>query len=284
MFSKIPISILKQVTLLKSPQSPHNVYLIGTNHISKSSADNVRELIVAVKPDVVFFELCHDREHFLQPSAWEVADPIPALEKLQGVWSGKINAFSQLGAQSQDNASIRQGTSVGNEFSAGFEAAVSCGAKICLGDRDQDITQRRLWNGLTTYEKFSHTLQQRFPSLSGPVTSRSDDAYENCEENGILDAMLDIGHEFPWIIECTIFERDLYMLYMLKGLLKSLDQTKEGNVVAIVGKAHIPGIVQRWDNETKYPGSELNMKGMEDILRVPSNKDNQDHISVRDLR
>ena len=99
-----------------------------------------------------------------------------------------------------------------------------------------------------------------------------------------MDAMLDIGQEFPWIIESTIFERDLYMLYMFTRIMKGLDKTKEGNIVAVVGKAHIPGIVQRWDNEIKFPGSELNMKGMEDILRVPGDKSAPDYISVRDLR
>ena len=141
---KIPISILKQVTTLKSPQSSHNLYLIGTNHTSKSSADNVRELIETVKPDVVFFELCRQRQSFLQPSEVDETDQIPAYEKLKYVWSGKVNAFSYLCGQSQHNQAVHQDSSVGAEFEAGFEAARLCGSKIVLGDRDQGITMQRL--------------------------------------------------------------------------------------------------------------------------------------------
>ena len=281
---KIPVSILKQATLLKSPHSPHNLYLIGTNHTSKTSADSVRELIDTVKPEVVIFELCRRRESLLQPSEIVKVFPTPAYQKAKDIWTGEMNPFVYLCGQYQHDESARQGSTGGAEFEAGFKAARLCGAHIVLGDRDQGITMQRLWNGLTPYEKLRHTFQQRFPSFQRFSSSGRDVAYENCEENSVTDAMLDIGQEFPWIIESMIFERDLYMLYVFTTIMKGLDNTKEGNMVAVVGKAHIASLVQRWENEIKFPGSELNMKGMEDIVRVPGDKSHPDYISVRDLR
>ena len=37
------------------------VYILGASHVSRASCDRVRELIAAVRPDVVLAELCKDR-------------------------------------------------------------------------------------------------------------------------------------------------------------------------------------------------------------------------------
>ncbi len=37
------------------------VYILGASHVSRASCDRVRELIAAVRPDVVLVELCKDR-------------------------------------------------------------------------------------------------------------------------------------------------------------------------------------------------------------------------------
>lgn len=37
------------------------VYILGASHVSRASCDCVRELIEAVRPDVVLVELCKDR-------------------------------------------------------------------------------------------------------------------------------------------------------------------------------------------------------------------------------
>ena len=49
------------VTLLRSGTSSNEVYLVGTAHISESSADEVRDLVRLVKPNTVFVELCAGR-------------------------------------------------------------------------------------------------------------------------------------------------------------------------------------------------------------------------------
>jgi hypothetical protein len=47
-------------------------YLIGTAHTSQTSADDVRTLILAVKPDVVMVELCRSRQSMLTMVAQKV--------------------------------------------------------------------------------------------------------------------------------------------------------------------------------------------------------------------
>lgn len=41
------------------------VYVLGVSHVSRKSCEEVRELIQAVKPDVVVLELCKDRLRLL---------------------------------------------------------------------------------------------------------------------------------------------------------------------------------------------------------------------------
>ncbi len=37
------------------------MYILGASHVSRVSCNRVRELIAAVRPDVVLVELCKDR-------------------------------------------------------------------------------------------------------------------------------------------------------------------------------------------------------------------------------
>ena len=45
------------------------VYLMGTMHVSKKSADDVGELIRMIRPDTVFVELCEQRAQKLLADA-----------------------------------------------------------------------------------------------------------------------------------------------------------------------------------------------------------------------
>ena len=46
---------------LRNLRNGDEVYLIGTAHISRKSADEVRSVIRSVRPDTVFLELCDTR-------------------------------------------------------------------------------------------------------------------------------------------------------------------------------------------------------------------------------
>ena len=51
------------------------VYVLGVSHVSRESVDAVRELVQAVRPEVVLLELCKDRLRLLLDPvrAWSVA-------------------------------------------------------------------------------------------------------------------------------------------------------------------------------------------------------------------
>lgn len=61
---EIPDSIRNNVVVLEAPNSKGQaakVYLVGVSHVSKRQAEGVKQLIRAVRPDVIGVELCKDR-------------------------------------------------------------------------------------------------------------------------------------------------------------------------------------------------------------------------------
>jgi len=49
------------MSLLRNLRNGSEIFLVGTAHISKTSAEEVRSVIRSVNPDNVFVELCDDR-------------------------------------------------------------------------------------------------------------------------------------------------------------------------------------------------------------------------------
>ena len=49
------------MSYLRNLRNGDEVYLVGTAHISRKSADEVRNVIRSVRPDTVFLELCDAR-------------------------------------------------------------------------------------------------------------------------------------------------------------------------------------------------------------------------------
>lgn len=54
------------------------IFLVGTAHVSRNSADEVRELIHVVKPSTIMVELCRKRADKLRSSA-QVPSPPPSV-------------------------------------------------------------------------------------------------------------------------------------------------------------------------------------------------------------
>ena len=59
------------MSYLRDLRTGNECFLIGTAHISKKSAEEVREVIRRVKPDTVMLELCEGRAKVLRKAAAE---------------------------------------------------------------------------------------------------------------------------------------------------------------------------------------------------------------------
>ena len=281
-------SVLKQLTILKSQNGRNAVYLIGTDHFSKKSAENVRDLIGIVKPKAVFLELCEERRSFIErsPNDNRVEAETSFFGALDDLRNGRINLFGLFYKTGQRMASLEFGVEGGGEFVAGYHAAKECGASVILGDRNRGVTVQRIWQGLSFFEKATVATALAVPLLMRNSKTAQKKLVENRKETDydILDAILRTGRTSPWYTESLLFERDLYMLHRLSETFRSFDEEDSCDIVAVVGAAHVVGMTERWNMEIKYPGSELSPGKIADVLKIPGRTTDEKYISYKDLR
>ncbi|GMI25395.1 hypothetical protein TeGR_g12772, partial [Tetraparma gracilis] len=140
-----------------------------------------------------------------------------------------------------------EGFSPGAEFSAAADAAREVGATVVLGDRDVDVTLRRLAEAAqrTDFSKVSfEDLDAASASVLGvgdptSVTSAELSAMvERMKERGNTDKLMAaVEAALPELYGALVGERDEYM-----G--RGLDELGAGRAVAVVGVAHLRGIVE----------------------------------------
>jgi pheromone shutdown protein TraB len=277
-----------EVVVLSSIHRFAKVHLIGTAHVSKESTASVRRLIQRVGPKVVFLELCSKRSELLTKSREELLKPIDFRTLTKSLRNGSANLFSIVYSLSLRTVSKELDVLPGEEFREAADAAKACNARVVLGDRDVDITIQRIWNGLTFVDKGKLLGQILLTCLSPPPMNEMKSLVEKMKQRGdeFTEALLEIGEEFPWIVECLISERDMFMVWQLKGIIESMTADSEGDIVAVVGAGHLDGIERIWDQETSNPGSVITKDVMKNILKCPAKHDVaiDESISVPELR
>lgn len=284
---KIPSALQKHVSVLTSPFSPHRVYLIGTAHVSKKSCERVQELIGIVKPKAVFLEICEQRKNLLKEPEQQVVVKKTFKENLADFTQGNTNLFTIFYSILLRKAGNDLESAPGAEFRAGAEAAKLCDATLVLGDRDIRITVQRVWKGMTMLDKSKIVLNlagSLFFRPSSKDKKNMKEVVEDLDEKVVLDMTIGMGERIPWFIEAVLFERDSYMVHSLMKTVDQIEGDEPRDVVAIIGAGHVSGIVEKWNLEMKYPGSQINRQKLVDITRIPGPVTNDSNITMRDLR
>jgi pheromone shutdown protein TraB len=178
-----PVSTLPEtVSMIRDARKPRDIYLLGTAHVSKRSADEARDLIRLVQPSTVFVELCPARAAKLRAGHTEddfmrdirraaqkqlAASPLaglaaasPALTNLGGagplarLLGGGAGSGGSGGPGAKDPFEFlfkrlygmfkAYGVVPGLEFKVAMEEAERIGAEVVCGDRSQTETLDRL--------------------------------------------------------------------------------------------------------------------------------------------
>jgi len=192
------------------------VHLLGTAHVSKQSCDDARTVISTIRPSAVFLELCKQREKMLDPSFdFNIASKLSVRETLAAYRSGTMNGFTLMYTLMTKYHKLEPG----KEFIAAANEANKFNIPIVLGDRFIGITVKRIWQGLTFWQKAK--LVKHFLSSHEDGISIEEDDVNALVNNrqAIMHEMDKLAKVSPWLVECLLHERDLFMVLELEQVL-----------------------------------------------------------------
>ncbi|MGM8213087.1 TraB/GumN family protein [Virgibacillus sp. W0430] len=212
--------------------------LIGTAHVSRSSATQVREVIEAERPDTVCIELDEQRyKSITEGSKWKDMDIFHVIKNKKATLLLMNLAISSF----QKRIAKQFGINPGQEMIQGIDSAKEIDAQLVLADRDIQTTFSRIWGNVGLWGK-AKLLMQVVGSIF--ITDEiTEEELEHMKTQDMLDTMLqDLSKSFPALKKPLVDERDQYLAEKIKNA--------PGNkIVAVVGAAHVPGIKKEIHND-----------------------------------
>lgn len=212
--------------------------LIGTAHVSKQSAELVKEVIEAEKPDAVCVELDEQRyQSIKQGNKWKEMDIFKVIKEKKAsllLMNLAISSFQKRMAKSL-------GVEAGQEMIQGIDSAKEIGAELVLADRNIQVTFSRIWNQVGLWGK-AQLLTQVIASIFSNE-SISEEELEKMKSQDMINAVLnEFTEAFPRLKVPLIDERDQYLSQKIK-------EAPGKKIVAVLGAAHVPGIKEEINKE-----------------------------------
>jgi len=214
------------------------VILLGTAHVSKESAQQVRQVIQEENPDTVCVELCQSRyQSIRQKERWQETDIVKIIKEKKSF----LLLSNLLLASFQKRIAKKLDIKPGQEMITAIETAEEMDAEIHLADRDIRTTLSRTWRAMGLWSKIK-LLFQLMLSL-GEVEEISEEDIEKMKNEDVLTTLLaEVGKSLPVLKDILIDERDRY-------LAEKIRTAPGGKIVAVVGAGHVPGIKKYWDTD-----------------------------------
>ncbi|WP_342430640.1 TraB/GumN family protein [Neobacillus sp. FSL H8-0543] len=214
------------------------VILIGTAHVSKYSAEQVKEVVEMEKPDSICVELDEQRyQSIMDKNKWKEMDIFKVIKEKKATLLLMNLAISSF----QNRMAKELGVSAGQEMIQGIESAKETGANLVLADRNIQITFSRIWGNIGLKGKIM-LLAQIFASIF-TKGSISEEELEKMKNQDTINAILtDFTDVFPRLKKPLIDERDQYLAQKIK-------EAPGKKIVAVLGAAHVPGIMKEITKE-----------------------------------
>ena len=228
------------------------VILVGTAHVSRESAELVRRVIEAERPDVVCVELDGQRHAALaQRRSFE------SLDLRQVIRSRQLAALvaNLLLASWQRRMGGALGVMPGSEMLEAMRTAEALGIPTRLCDRDVRITLRRAWASLSLWRK-SELLTTLL--VSAFETPKLDEAeLRRLRDQDVLSQLMaELAEAMPGLTRVLIDERDAYLAQRIR-------EAPGRRVVAVVGAGHVAGM-----QRALTQAGEIDLTGLETIPPV----------------
>ena len=223
--------------------------LIGTAHVSRASADAVRELAGSGQFDAIAVELCRARYDALTAERkWTDLDLYRILRDGK---AGLVMANLALSAY-QRRIAEQFGIEPGAEMRAATVAAKEHGLPLQLVDRDLATTLRRSYASVPWYKR----LYLMTGLALGMVSSDEidEEAIERLKEGDILESTFtEFAEHSPQLYEALISERDRFMAARLREENAAATDRK---VLVVIGAGHMEGLAKHLESDQADPALE----------------------------
>lgn len=209
------------------------IILIGTAHVSKNSALQVKEVIEAEQPDSVCIELDEQRyQSILDKDKWKKMDIFKVIKEKKATLLLMNLAISSF----QNRMADQMGIKAGQEMLQGIQSAKEVNAELVLADRNIQTTFSRIWHGVGFWGKQKLLLEIVYSIFS--KDSISEEELEEMKKQDTINAVLrEFTTAFPQLKVPLIDERDQYLAQKIK-------EAPGKKIVAVLGAAHVPGVTR----------------------------------------
>ena len=218
------------------------IILVGTAHISQDSVETVIRTIDEITPDTVCVELDAQRyQSLINQKGWESLNLKELIKKKQVPFLLSNLALSSY----QKRMGLNTGVKPGAELAAAAQTAEKRGMHVELIDRNIRTTLLRVWRKTGLWNKMK-VMASLFGSLF-EKQELNEAELAKLRESDTLSNMLDeMGTLLPSVKQILVDERDTYMSYHIRN-------APGEKVLAVVGAAHLPGIVRLLQGEKINP-------------------------------
>jgi pheromone shutdown-related protein TraB len=220
--------------------------IVGTAHISRQSADLVRQVIENEKPDVVCVELDEKRYKALsEKNRWENLNLKQIIREKQ-LSTLIINLVL---ASYQKKLGEKLGVSPGTELLEAVNVANENNIPIELCDREVRITLRRAWHSMSFLQK----LKFLFSGVAGLFEKQelTEEKLAELRSKDVLSEMMEeLGKAMPVLKRVLIDERDAY-------IAEKMQKVNGKKIVSVVGAGHVKGIINYFNNISRISFQEI---------------------------
>ena len=216
--------------------------LLGTAHISRASAEKVRELVSSGDYDCVAVELCPSRYNaIINPDALAKMDLFQVIKEGKAAMVAAnlaLGAFQQRMAEQLD---IKPGA----EMRTAIDISKDLKLPILLVDREIATTLKRVYHNVPWWQRMNIIV-----GLMASVVSRhevSEAEIEKLKEGDVIESTFaQFAEEAEYLYDTLVDERDRYMS---ARLLQEIYNGEHKRVLAIIGAGHMKGIskyIEHW--------------------------------------
>jgi pheromone shutdown-related protein TraB len=217
--------------LIRLKYEEKEIILIPTAHISKKSAEQVKEVIEEELPDSVCVELDEQRFNSIDDeNKWSEMNIFEVIKQKKSL----LLLVNLIISSFQSRMAEKLGIKAGQEMRQGIQSAKDINAELVLADRDIQITFKRVWAGLSFFEKLK--LMFQIITMLFVDEEITEEELEQLKSSDSLNIILsEMGESFPGIKKHLVDERDQYLANKIKN-------SPGEKVVAVLGAAHVPGV------------------------------------------